>query len=172
MSSRRNLFAAAPALGLALAGCASLSTSTIQADTPKVEAYIQGGVTTIQAYLLAFGSLMSSATFTSATSALASLSTAATAVGTAIANASPTATTASAVQNVSSLLQLAIDAVVAGLSSIVSPGTAVVAAIGVAQEVATFLPVLAAFVQSVQGAVSARVGIPPAAATHLAIMIP
>ena len=59
MSSRRNLFAAAPALGLALAGCASLSTNTIPADTPKVEAYIQGGVTTLQAYLLAFGSLMS-----------------------------------------------------------------------------------------------------------------
>ena len=75
-------------------------------------------------------------------------------------------------QNVSSLLQLAIDAVVAGLSSIVSPGTAVVAAIGVAKEVATFLPVLAAFVQAVQGAVSARVGGAPAAAGHLAIMIP
>ncbi len=175
MSSRRNLFAVAGALTAtgALAACDVFKDpSTLPATTAKVEAYIQGGVSTLQAYLLAFGGQMSSGMLTSATKALNDLTAAATAVGTAITSAAPMATTAGLVQKVGGFLQIAVEAVVVGLASISNPGAAVATAITIAKEVLTFLPVLNAFVNSVIPTVGGahRVAT-PASAGHLGIMV-
>ena len=182
MTTSRRLFgsSALVAVPLALTGCTWVQSLTTtagsaagQAAVARVVAYIQAGVTTLKNAVAIFGGQMSASAQGTVADALGALDAAAASVGNAITTAASSTVVATSAGTVISTMQIAVDAVLAGLSFIPGAGAAII----IAKEVAAFIPVISAFVSSILPP-AATVPVPalsarsPAAAKHLGVMMP
>lgn len=167
--NRRNLMSSSalvlPAVGL-LAACTAANTATVDATITRVVGYIQAGVTALSSTVAIFSSQMPAATQSVVASAMNALSAAAGVVETAVDGSGGATAVATGAQGVITALQVAGDAVVAGLSVI--PGAS--AAVGVAKLALALVPVIQQFVASILPA-TATVPV-PTAQEGLASMLP
>lgn len=146
MTSRR-LFTSSALIGsLTVVGCNIVTSPTVNTATvTKILSYAQAAISSLKVVVALFGSQMSASVQASVSNALAGLEAAAASVGTDIANASSSTTTAGDTQSVISALQIAVDAILAALSLIPGAG----AAVAIAKEVALLIPVIQSLVTSI-----------------------
>lgn len=181
--NRRSLIADAPAAAIgatalsldavaALDACSlanTAGTAAGNAAVAKVVSYVQTGVASLETLVAAFGAQMQVNARTTVQAALNALTAAAGEVGQAVSNAVPPLSTSTAVTKVSSALQIAVDAVIAGLTSL--PGAT--AALDIARTVAGLVPVIAGLATSITSPVVApTAGEIPIAVKRLGVMVP
>lgn len=181
--NRRSLIADVPAAAIgatafSLAVVASLDACSLantagtaagNAAVAKIVSYVQTGVASLQTLMGSFGAQMQTNARTTVQAALNALTAAAGEVGQAVSNAVPPMSTSTAVTKASSALQIAVDAVIAGLTSI--PGAT--AALDIARTVAGLVPVIAGLATSITSPVVApTAGAIPIAVRKLGVMVP
>lgn len=144
-------------------------TAAGNAVVAKIVSYVQTGVASLATIVAAFGAQMQVNARTTVQAALNALTAAAGEVGQAVSNAVPPLSTSTAVTKASSALQIAVDAVIAGLTAI--PGAT--AALDIARTVAGLVPVIAGLATSITSPVVApTAGAIPIAVKRLGVMVP
>jgi len=167
--SRRAAFRSTTALvavPFALAACSNFATTAGaaagSAAVTKAVAYVQAGVSSLNAVLVAFGANIPA----TVSAAMTDLENVATQVGASVTSGLSTVTTGTTLATVEKFGTIAVDAVVAGLSVLPGGGT-ITAAINIAKDVGALWPAVTALANTIIS--PATVAVPVAAAANPAL---